>query len=91
MPSLLERFSEAKQRGVDFLLTELDTSLTFMDVSKTSNKAETVDRNHRHACEAYHMVLRYLPKVKLEEAQRLAIDEKLTRLKGALREAGIHC
>jgi hypothetical protein len=91
IPSLEERLSEANQRGVDFLLTELDSALTFMDISKTSNSVQTVERNHRHACEAYQVVLRYLPKLKLEKAQRLAIDEKLALVKERLRAARIHC
>ena len=50
--------------SVEFLLTDLETGLTFMDVAQTSGNQEIKQRNHTNAHVAYDTVIRLLPKVK---------------------------
>jgi hypothetical protein len=80
--------SDANARGVFFLLTELDTALTFMEIAATSHRADTVQRNHQNALEGYRTVQRFLPRVKPSLAQRRVINEKLATLKAWLRKVG---
>jgi hypothetical protein len=89
MSGVAERLSEANQKGVEFLLVELDTAFTFIDVAGTANNPEAAERNYQHALNAYNVVLRFLPRVSLEAAQQAAIAEKLARLKTRLKAAGL--
>jgi hypothetical protein len=70
--------------GVEFVLTDLDVALTFMDVADVSRIAETKARNHRNAREAYTNVLRLLHNL----YPAAAIEEKLALLKMRLIAAG---
>lgn len=74
--------------GVEFLIVELDTALTFLDVAAVSSIKETVERNHRNALTAYQTVLRHLPNVQPDAAQQEVIGEKMSRLEARLRQAG---
>jgi hypothetical protein len=81
--------AQANASGVAFLLVELDTALTFMDVAGASRIAETVRRNRENALEAYRTVQRFLPRVKPNAAQRKVLNEKLAVLKARLQESGL--
>jgi len=69
---------------VDFLLTDLDLAMTFMDIAKTSQIEETVRRNHNNARKAYDTVLHLLEKLTADAGQRQVIDAKLALLKTRL-------
>ena len=58
------RSSDLNMTSVEFLLTDLETGLTFMDVAQTSGNQEIKQRNHTNAHVAYDTVIRLLPKVK---------------------------
>ena len=85
------RSSDLNTTSIEFLLTDLDTALTFLDVAHTSGDQEIKQRNHKNARVAYDAVTRLLPKVKPTAAQQQAIDEKLTRLKARLEAVGERC
>lgn len=70
--------------NAEFLLTELDVARTFLDVAETTNDRETVRRNCQHARLAYDTVLKFLPRVLLEEADRKTIETSLALLKQRL-------
>ena len=82
------RSSDLNRTSVEFLLTDLETALTFMDVAQTSRDQETKQRNHANAHSAYDTVIRLLPKLKPTVAQQQTIDEKLSLLKARLAAAG---
>jgi hypothetical protein len=82
------RSSDLNTTSIEFLLTDLDTALTFLDVAQTSGDQEVKQRNHTNARLAYDTVTRFLPKVKPTAAQQQAIDEKLTLLKARLEAVG---
>jgi hypothetical protein len=52
VPSLSDRISEANQRGVEFLLVELDTALMFLKVARTANSQTGAQHTHRQALAA---------------------------------------
>ena len=64
-----EEFSDTNRAGVDMLLTDLDTALTFMDVAQTSQIQDTIERNHKNARKAYDSVLCFLQKLKPDAGQ----------------------
>jgi hypothetical protein len=82
------RSSDLNTTSIEFLLTDLETALTFMDVAQTSRDQEIKQRNHANAHLAYDTVIRLLPKFKPTAAQQQAIDEKLSLLKARLEAVG---
>ena len=82
------RSSDLNTTSIEFLLTDLETALTFMDVAQTSGDQEIKQRNHKNAHLAYDTVIGLLSKVKPTAAQQQAIDEKLTLLKARLEAVG---
>ena len=83
-----QSLAEANASGVSFVLTELGMTLIFIDVARTSHRAETVRRNHQNALEGYRTVQRFLPGLKPSAAQRREIDEKLAAVRTWLVKAG---
>lgn len=76
--------SDSNERGVEFLLIDLDSALTFLDAAKLYEDEDHIRQAHYHARRAYEAVLRFLPIVQPDEAQRQTIDAKLELLKGRL-------
>lgn len=81
-------FSDSTDGGVEFLLSDLDLALTFMDVAATSNIQVRIDGNHRNARQAYDTVLRLLSYHTPDAEQRCAIDRKMALLKTRLQAVG---
>ena len=74
--------------GVNFLLVDLDTALTFMDVAHSTHLPETATRNHDNARRAYETVRRLLPRVGADAVQQQTIREKLAYLRTRLETVG---
>jgi hypothetical protein len=83
-----EELGTANQNGVNFLLTDLDLALTFMDIAEVSRHEETVRRNHNSARKAYDTVVRLLEKLMPDVEQRQVIDANLAVLKARLQAVG---
>jgi hypothetical protein len=81
-------FAETNRAGVEFVLTDLDAALTFMDIAARSGIEETVQRNHKNARHAYDIVLRLLQHLTPDADQRSAIDAKIAALKARLQAVG---
>jgi hypothetical protein len=77
---------QSKRR--EFVLTDLDLGLTFMDVADTTHSEHTASRNHSKARTAYDTVLRLLEKLSPSDPEQQAIEEKLTILKTRLQAVG---
>lgn len=88
MRSFTRLQEESNQIGIEFLLTELDTAFTFLDVAQTTASAHTRERNQKHACEAYDMARRMQARVVMEPTQRDAFKDKLSLLKKRLEDLG---
>jgi hypothetical protein len=82
-------FADLNQRGVDFLLTDLDLAMTFMDTAAASHIQETIRRNHNNARRAYDAVVHLLEKLTPDAGQQLQIDTKLGLLKMRLEAVGV--
>jgi hypothetical protein len=83
-----ELFHAVNQKGVDFVLLDLDVGMTFMDVAEASCVDETTRRNHNNARKAYDAVLRLLDNLTPSLSERQAIDAKLAILKARLQAVG---
>jgi hypothetical protein len=89
MSSLLENIDALKRTGAEFLITDLDTAMVFMDVADTSGDKETVARNQRNARKAYNTVLGFLSTLALMPSDRQAVESKLAVLKARLEAVGL--
>jgi len=83
-----DHFSDSKQIGVEFLLTDLDVAMTFMDIAEVSRCEETIRRNQANARKACASVINLLEKLSPDERQRQVIEAKLALLKARLGEIG---
>jgi hypothetical protein len=75
--------------GVQFLITELELGLTFMDVATATSSEDTVRRNYAHALQAYQTVIDTKPRLALTAADAAHVDEKLAELKLRLEKATV--
>jgi hypothetical protein len=75
---------DARRTHANFLITDIETALTFLDVAETTRAKQTANRNRRNARKAHDVVVRYLAKHDLDPADRNAIEAKLAILKQRL-------
>lgn len=93
MKSFGQLHLETHEVQFDFLVADLRTAFTFLDVAKTTQNDETRTRNLQHATEAYAAVERFFPRVEMTEQQRSELQEKLRRLKERIhsfQDHGLH-
>lgn len=88
MERSLDAFEQFNQVGTGFLLTELETGLTFLSVAATTASKETAVRNRDNASVAYQSVLRYMDRIQLNGDDKANFDQKLAELRRGLIEAG---
>jgi len=74
--------------ATDFLVTDLDLALTFMDIAETTNIEETAHRNREKARHAYNTVKDFLSRPALRHIDRGSIETRLARLKARLEAVG---
>jgi len=82
--NFLEDFTSANRAGVEFILTDLDVAITFLDVAAASTDSEVVRRNHENARTAYTAVVNLLERLSLDRPQRQEIETKLDILRARL-------
>jgi DNA repair ATPase RecN len=82
---LREQFETNK---IQFLLTEVDTAVTFCNVAKTSDDAEKTRRNVANACDAYKTLQKFLDGAHFDVNSQGEFDQKMELLKSLLRELG---
>ena len=80
--------SSPLNNGVEFLLLEINTALTFLELAKTTGNEETRQRNFANARHAYKTVWGLMQNAPLDDAQKTAIEEQLSVLKKTLEAAG---
>jgi hypothetical protein len=80
--------SSVTDNAFQFLLTDLDTALTFMDVAKSTENEGTRQRNYANAREAYDTVVRLMQKLSLDNTQQEKLAEGLALLKSRLEDVG---
>jgi hypothetical protein len=79
---------ELNAASVKFLLTDLDTALTFMDVADVTGLEETMQRNHANARKAYDTILHLMKKVTMTAQEQEEMHNKLALLKARLVAVG---
>jgi hypothetical protein len=77
---------EANQ--VQFLLTELDTAITFCNVAKSATEPEKAERNTCNALEGYDVLQKFAPGAHFDAESKSRFDEKFAELKSLLTELG---
>ena len=80
--------SSVSNNAFEFLLTDLDTGLTFMDVAESSGDVAITQRNHANARRAYDTVVHFMQTLSLDDTQRKELAERLALLKSRLQNVG---
>lgn len=81
--------AESNRIGVQFLLADLATALTFMNVAEVTQIAATRTRNFDSARTAYQTVLRLLPRVTPTPDEQAELQTKIAALKDRFAAAGL--
>ena len=82
---------ESNRIGTEFLLTDLNTGLIFLQVAQVTSVPAGRARNFEKALEVYRTVTRLLPRVVPSPDQQSKIHAMLGDLKGQLEKAGYFC
>jgi hypothetical protein len=93
MGSLMPRstgqiLQEAQRIGVQFLLADLATGMTFLDLSEVTRLEESRSRNRRNARCVYDTVMRLLPRICPSDCESAALSDRLAELKRRLIAIG---
>lgn len=86
MKSFRELQQETNDLHRNFLVTDLSTAFTFLEVAQTTRNAETRARNIQHARDAHAAVKRFLPRVAASELQRSELQQRLELLERRIAE-----
>jgi hypothetical protein len=76
------------KRGLEFVITELEMALTFLDIADTSSIEETIKRNHENARKAYETVQRLLKHLRPNADEKALIGAKISVLETRLQAGG---
>lgn len=79
---------QSNQIGVDFLLADVETGHTFLDIADVTDADGTRSRNRERARHVYWTIRRLLPRVTPEAEDQDRLDERLALLKKRLEDAG---
>lgn len=79
----------AEKAGFSFLVTDLDLAITMAHIASQSGQdPEKRNRNRDNARRAFDSVSRLTQKAVLDEGEREQVNEKLAKLKSALKQLG---
>lgn len=73
----------------EFLLTDIDVAMTFLDLAENTRREEVRRRNENNARRAHALIVKLLSKVSSCEMCRQAIEPKLFELKERLTSTTI--
>ena len=79
---------KSNQIGIEFLLSDLETGLTFTEVAIVTAFPAGSARNFEKALEVYRTVTRLLPRLSPSPDERSRIHSRLAELKGRLEKGG---
>ena len=79
---------ESHRIGVQFLLADLTTAFTFLDVSEVTEIEESRKRNLEKARYVYDTVMRLMPKVEPSNEERAELEDNLAELRRRLVATG---
>jgi hypothetical protein len=73
--NFLEYFTSANRAGVEFILTDLNLAMAFLDVAAASTDSYVIRRNHDNARTAYATIADLLGKLSLDQLQRQGLKQ----------------
>ena len=81
---------EFNATGLDFLMTEVTTGLTFSKIALSGGRddPDKVQRNTWNARKAYDAVLRFRERVQMSKAESEALDSEMEQLRSDLLQLG---
>jgi GH35 family endo-1,4-beta-xylanase len=88
MDDLRRASADLAKSGIEFVITELDMALTFLDIADTSKIDETVKRNQENARKAYETVQRLLKDLRPNRDEKALIGAKISVLEARLQAGG---
>lgn len=88
MTDFLKEREKAREGGVHFLQSEVDTGLTLADIALETEDPEKRRRNLRNARAAYDSILHFADRVFLTGNENQALAKQLESLKTKLIELG---
>ena len=80
---------ESNRVGVQFLLADLATAVTFLNAADVTQSDKSRRRNRQNALTAYQTVLRLLPRVTPSNEEQQALTRQLDALKARLTAIGL--
>jgi glycogen debranching enzyme len=80
--------SSVSKGAFEFLPTDLNTALTFMNVAESTGKADVRERNYKNARRAYDSVMRLMQNKTIDDTQREELNQRLAVLKSRLQNVG---
>ncbi|HZP04368.1 MAG TPA: hypothetical protein VFB43_05660 [Terracidiphilus sp.] len=83
-----EVVSQSNQVGIEFLLVDLRTAFTFLDIAEITAVEETRARNLAHVRRVYATLLRFSPKIAPSPRQAAELTAGIAELRRRLEEAG---
>ncbi|WP_109489031.1 hypothetical protein [Occallatibacter savannae] len=83
-----ELIDQTNTIGIEFLRTDIEAALTFIQVAETSSSPENRVRNYGNALEGYRTVLHFLPRVLPSPDELADMQAKLEQIKTKLQQAG---
>jgi hypothetical protein len=86
--STAQLLEESHRIGVQFLLADLATAFTFLDVSEVTEIEESRKRNLEKARYVYDTVMRLMPKVEPSNEERAVLEHNLAELRRRLVATG---
>jgi len=88
VPRFPDDRDRAESAATDFLVTDLDLAMTFMDIAETTSIEATAHRNREHARQAYNKVLEFLSRPMAKHIDRDSVESKMATLKARLDAVG---
>ena len=86
--SIHQVLEKSHRIGVEFLLTDMRTGMTFLDIAEVTLSGETQDRNRRNALLVYDTVVRLMPRLSPTAEERCNLEDRLSELRQRLIAVG---
>lgn len=86
--SIHQVMEKSHRIGVEFLLTDMRTGMTFLDIAEVTQSGEIRDRNRDNARLVYDTVVRLMPRLSPTEEERSNLEDRLSELRKRLIAIG---
>jgi hypothetical protein len=87
--SIPETISDSNRLGMQFLITDCRTALTFLDLAETTAQPEDRARRIEEARQSYGTILHLFRQLSPTESEAEELNTELAELKRRLQQAGV--